>query len=798
MAKQTIIQSNFNAGELSPDLAGHIDIDRYTNGAKTIINAVPQLAGGAKRRGGFRIVAAAKTTGNERLIPFVFNKDQAYVLEFGNLFARFFTTDGQIVVSGSPLEIATPYQASVIFEMEYAQSADTMFTAQASLPMQRLLRLGPTSWRFGQVPFDPSPIAENGFRPATTLALNGTTGTITGTSGAAAFVPSDVGRTIIAGSGQADITGYTSATQVTMAVSVDFAATSYAANGWKIGLSPQVAITPSNSGPENGPITLVADGPPVIVSQASLTASTMTITTQDPHGLAVGNQVVLSGFESAGLDGTYSAVSVADATHFTFTFNGSLLAGSTLGLVYKFGAGIAWRGSDVGSFVSINGGIVEITQYVDASKVYGRIVSPLTATVTAPANSWSLKSPAWNSVDGYPRAVSLYQQRLYAAGTTGFPTTLWATKIGLYFDFTPGTDDDDSFSYVAASDQVNQVQHLASARVLTVLTQGEEFTVDGGSSASVTPTNINIRSQSIYGSAQARPVRAANEVIYFQRAAKKVRSMGYDFNTDSFRSTDLTRLSQHITESGIVDAAYKSEPNPEVWMVRADGVLVSMTYSRDENVVGFARHITQGKFKSVACIPGADGDVLFALVERTVNGATVQYVERLDDTVMTDAAITGSTGTPTDTWFGFAMLEGAQVDVKADGVYMGVMTVVGGQIKLPRTASTVEVGLHYDSTVTALTPNLSSGVVTTQGNRMRSGEVIVRVLDTIGMKVNGQLVSFREFGEGVLDQPPQPFTGDKSITQAGWDDSSEITLTQDQPYAWYVLALIRQYTINNG
>lgn len=798
MAKQTIIQTNFNAGELSPDLTGHIDIDRYQNGAKTIVNAVPQLAGGAKRRGGFRIVAAAKTTGTERLVPFVFNKDQAYVLEFGNLFARFFTPSGQITVSGVPLEIATPYASSVVMEMEYAQSADTMFTAQASLPMQRLLRLGQTSWRFGPVPFDPSPIAENGIRPGASLTLSGTTGAITATAGASVFLPSDVGRTILAGSGQADVTAYISASQVSASVSVDFTGTSYGIGGWKIGLSPQVAITPSNSTPENGPITLVADGPPVIVSQASLTASTMTITTQDPHGLAVGNQVVLSGFESAGLDGTYSVVSVPDTTHFTFTFNGALLAGSTLGLVYKFGAGMAWRPTDVGSFVDINGGIVEITQFVDASKVYGRIVSVLTATATAPANSWAIKSAAWNPVDGYPRAVSLYQQRLYAAGTAGFPSTLWATKIGLYFDFTPGTDDDDSFSYVAASDQVNQVQHLASARVLTVLTQGEEFTVDGGSSASVTPTNINIRSQSIFGSAQARPVRAANEVIYFQRAAKKVRSMAYDFNTDSFRSQDLTRLAQHITGGGIVDAAYKSEPNPEVWMVRTDGALVSMTYSRDENVVGFARHTTQGKFKSVACIPGADGDVLFALVERTVNGSTVQYVERLDDTVMTDAAITGTTGTPTDTWFGLGMLEGCEVDVKADGVYMGAMTVTGGQIKLTRTANSIEVGLHYESTVTALTPNLSSGVTTTQGNRMRSGEVIVRVLDTIGMKVNGQLVPFTEFGPGVLDKPPQPFTGDKDITQDGWDTSSEITLTQDQPYAWYVLALIRQYTINNG
>src|ERR1044072_6800387 len=103
MPKLTIIQTSLNAGELTPDLSGHIDINRYANGVKTMLNAVPQIAGGAKRRAGSRILASAKY-GNRttRLIPFVFNKDQAYVLELGDAYARFYTTAGQIVQSGSP------------------------------------------------------------------------------------------------------------------------------------------------------------------------------------------------------------------------------------------------------------------------------------------------------------------------------------------------------------------------------------------------------------------------------------------------------------------------------------------------------------------------------------------------------------------------------------------------------------------------------------------------------------------------------------------------------------------------
>ncbi|QTO44796.1 hypothetical protein J8I85_08760 [Burkholderia latens] len=404
----------------------------------------------------------------------------------------------------------------------------------------------------------------------------------------------------------------------------------------------------------------------------------------------------------------------------------------------------------------------------------------------------------WNAADGYPSAVSLFQQRLYAAGSTGYPTRVWGSGTGLYYDFTPGTNDDNAFSYDIASDQVNQVMHLASSRILTILTQGEEFTIDGGSTGAITPTNISVKSQSIYGCARTRPVRVGNELVFAQRAGKKVRSMVYDFNTDSFRSTNLTRLAAHVTESGIVDMAFQAEPVPIVWMVRADGVLVSMTYDRDDQICGFARHTTDGLYKSVCTIPGDDGDVVFVIVQRIINGQTVQLVERFDATLQTDAAIVGTSLAPGAVWSGLNALEGKQCDVKADGVYMGAFTVQGGQITLPRVASSIEVGLHYDSIVVPLTPNLAGSPGTTQGNQQRTGTVILRFLNTVRCLVDDQPIAFREFGDNVLDHAVEPFTGDKEISRFGWGKGGELTLKQDQPYDWYLLALIRQYTVNTG
>ncbi len=799
MAKLTLIQTSFNAGELSPDLAGHIDLDRYQNGAKVELNVVPQVSGGAKRRDGTRQLAPTKTTGTTRLIPFVFNKSQAYVLELGDQYVRFFSSTGQLVNSGVPLEVTSPWSDDQVFSIEFAQGSDTMFMTHPATPMKRLVRLMQTTWAIDDAPFDPAPIDEIGVRPQTIIGLSQTAVGLSGIATAAnAFHPGDVGRNIVSIHGVGLITGYIDASNVNYNVTSAFSLSAYLPNDWKLDQSPMAPLTPSNKSPVDGGVRLVVDGPPIAVGTVSLTGTTMTLTSVDPHGLSVGQTIVLSGFESAGLDGTYLVASVPTPTTITFGFNGSLLAGGTLGTMYLFGAGDAFRSTDVGNYVSINGGLVEITQVVNGSSALGRIVKELTATITAPANSWSMKSFVWNAVDGYPRAVSLYQQRLYAAGSDNFPETIWGSGTGLYLDFTPGTDDSDAFSYSAASDQVNQIEHLASSKILTVLTQGEEFTVDGGSASSVTPTNINVRSQSIFGCASARPVRVANELIYAQRAGKKIRSMAYDFNTDSFRSQNLTRLAAHITGPGVVDMAFQAEPNPVVWMVRSDGVLVSMTYDRDDNVCGFARHTTDGLYKSVCVIPGSDSDLVFVVVQRTINGSTVQFVEQFDPEVMTDAAIVGSVGTATDTWTGFGSLEGKTCDVKADGVFMGQMVVTGGTIKLPRASNSIEVGLHYDSTIVALTPNVSGGLGTSQGNQQRTGTVILRVLDSIRAVVNGQPIAFRQFGEDVLNQPPEPFTGDKDISDFGWDDSSEITIVQDQPYKWHVLALIRQFTVNNG
>jgi hypothetical protein len=86
----------------------------------------------------------------------------------------------------------------------------------------------------------------------------------------------------------------------------------------------------------------------------------------------------------------------------------------------------------------------------------------------------------WSAANGYPRTLTLHEQRLVAAGSAKFPQTIWGSRTGEYLDFTKGTDDDDGYSFTIAADEINPISYLASLRNLVVHTYGGEFSLQGG------------------------------------------------------------------------------------------------------------------------------------------------------------------------------------------------------------------------------------------------------------------------------------------------------------------------------
>jgi hypothetical protein len=139
------------------------------------------------------------------------------------------------------------------------------------------------------------------------------------------------------------------------------------------------------------------------------------------------------------------------------------------------------------------------------------------------------------------------------------------------------------------------------------------------------------------------------------------------------------------------------------------------------------------------------------------------------------------------------------VDVLADGVVMPQADVAGGQIVLPRTANAVEIGLHYETEIDPLTPAIAGLAAAAQGNAMAVSEIIVRLHETKGAEVAGQVIPFRQFGEDVLDTEVAAFTGDKRVSKLGWAKGEiDCLIAQRQPLPLNVLAIIYTITANQG
>jgi hypothetical protein len=728
----TLLQTNLTAGELSPRVYGRVDIDRYPNGAKRIENAIVSVQGGARRRPGLRYRAATKTSSQRsRLIPFVFSRTQAYALEFGNNYMRVYRDGAQIA---GPYEIATPYTEAMLPAIDYEQDADSMFITHPDVPVQRLQRFADNLWVLAAAPWVTEPYDEIGHRFAgVTLTLSlATVGTgRTATASASAFLAGDVGRTIAYQGGLATITAFTSATVVTVTITVAFAGTVQPAGLWDLQGSPQTTVTPSASTPVGGACNLTA-----------------TVDT--------------------------------------------------------------FRASDVGRFVQINGGLVLITGFTTAQNVAGTIRQVLTSTVAAPANAWVLNGAVWSATRGYPRTVTFHEQRLILAGSNTYPQTVWGTKTGEVLNFEQGTEDDDGFAFTLASGEVNPIAYVSSGRALLAMTYGGEFTLEGGVEKPITPTNVRVRQRSNHGCALVRPLTVRRETLFVQRAGRKVRALAYTVANDEFEAPDMTVLSEHITAPSITEMAWQQEPDAIVWAVRSDGVLVAATFDRDQQVTAWVRQITDGFVESVCSVPTATADLTYAIVRRTVNGSTVRYVETVEAVDFTyptgelveitlDSYISGTSGPGTDTWTGLGHLEGKSVQCVADGSYMGTFTVASGSITLPRAAFSVVIGLGFVYLVEPLAPELQTGTGSAQGNSMRTHEISLRLLDTVGGTVNGQEIPTRRLGPGVLGSPPIVTSGLVRLNaNLGWErGESELLITQPLPLPFHLLQIIRKLTVND-
>ena len=333
------------------------------------------------------------------------------------------------------------------------------------------------------------------------------------------------------------------------------------------------------------------------------------------------------------LDANITATTITTSAH-TVGTGRTFTASAVTGI----NSGSGFLATDVGRQIRFRDGYGIITARTNTTVVTVEILIDMGSSSSS--TDWSLGS--FSTTTGFPSCVSFFEQRLVFAASINNPQTVYFSKSGDYENMDANIGgtvaDDDAIIYTIASNQVNAIRFLTSARTLIIGTAGGEFVVSGGGdNNAVTPTNIMIKKQSNHGAANVDAISVGNATLFLQRAKRKIRELAYNFDVDGYIAPDLTILAEHITEGGIAEMAYQEEPLAIIWCVRDDGQLIALTYQREQEVVAWHRHIIGGVFgtgnavvESVAVIPTDNSEYeLYMIVKRTINGATTRYVEYL-------------------------------------------------------------------------------------------------------------------------------------------------------------------------
>ena len=358
-------------------------------------------------------------------------------------------------------------------------------------------------------------------------------------------------------------------------------------------------------------------------------------------------------------------------------------------------------------------------------------------------------------------------------------------------NFKLGTGDDDALDFTLASDTVNTICWMCQHDSLIIGTVDSEWTLSASSSdAALTASNIKVKRQSVYGSSGVAAQMVGEVVLFVQRQGRKVREFVYTWEKDGYVSPDLTIIADHITKSGIRETALQQQPDSILWCVLEDGGIAALTYERDQEVVGWQKYVTDGRFLSVAVLPEGGEDVVYVAVERGAGVLIERFAPRKYETianaVFTDSSVIVE-GEAIETVTGLGHLEGKTVQVLADGAVQTEKVVEDGQIVLDSPASVVCVGLPFESLLSPMPIEIEmqngSSVLRTKG----VGELRIRVYGSVGGEVRAgdgewQAIISRSIEGDNVNSAITPKDEVVVINPVGgWGRTTEIKIRQRDP-----------------
>jgi hypothetical protein len=238
----------------------------------------------------------------------------------------------------------------------------------------------------------------------------------------------------------------------------------------------------------------------------------------------------------------------------------------------------------------------------------------------------------------YPGVVGFFQQRIVYADSFNNPDTEWMSQPGSFnvFDSASPPIDSDAITTTPWAQQVNGVQWLVPMPGgLITLTGLDAWQISGtaGAGSPVTPSSINAQSQESYGtSGVIPPIKVNYHLLYAPALGSAVRDLTYNFFTNTFAGDDLTQYSNHLFDGhSLLQWAWAREPNKVIWAVRDDNIMLSLTYLKEQEILGWGRRDTNGLYVSVVTASEPPVDAVYTIAKRFVPGKGWAYYSERDD-----------------------------------------------------------------------------------------------------------------------------------------------------------------------
>ena len=752
------IQTNFSTGELDPLLRARVDLQAYNNALAKATNVLIQPQGGIRRRPGTKYIAELPSNAADgvRLVPFQFSVDDSYMLVF--VHQRMYVIKNGVVQtningSGNDYLTVSTITSSIVDDMCWTQSADTLIVVHPDLQPVQITRTSDTAWSATTITFDAIP------KYAFNIDYH--------TNNSETLTPSAVSGniTLTTTSSKHD----TGTAQAGASTTITLKASSSSTNDYYNGL--YITIT---GGTGSGQIRIIED----------YVGSTKVVTVDR-------NWTVTPDATS-----TYSITS--------------------------------WTTEAVNQYVNASPqGRARIVRYVSATVVEAVTEYPFFSTSAIDAGRWELEhgyEDVWSSARGWPRTVTFHEGRLYFGGSKSRPSTIWGSKIGLFYEFVPTENlDDDAVEATLDTNDLNVITDIISSRDFQVFTTGGEFFVPQQGSDPVTPLTFTFKNVSRNGIKPGTRVQSVESgSVYIQRQGKSLNEFVFNDTQLTYITQRISLLSGHLLKGPQRIAMRRATSTEEGDLLlitnTTDGSMAVFSVMRSQQITAPSEFITDGVFLDV----GVDVTEIYTVVKRTFNNVARYFVELFSDDVYTDCAFTGGAAS------GAMPLVhvGKALDVICDGSVLSRETVTeytGWTLDLdfasdeyesidtalttplygivfdrPSTTS-YEVGLPF----TVYCKTMPAEIQLQTGSRISFKKRIVEISavlrDTQELVLNDQPVAFRLLDNPLLDDPVPTFTGIKRVNGVlGYDREQAIEIEQRLPLKMTLLALDYRVAVYSG